>query len=249
MEATRIPSCGGQELSVLAFIPEQSCRYILIVCHGFRGVKENSGKIFAFAQRLNELGMGVYAFDFRGSGESDGDFADSTLSSQAADLACMVDFVHARHNLPVILLGRSFGGSTVLAGGSGDERVVGFILWSTPVKLPQTFAAMLEEAYGQLKAGQAVSFNDEGGDFIIGPGLIKDLAQHDINKYLHNIGKRPVLVIHGQEDELVDSGNAEYIAARLKNAQLYVVEHADHRFTDLTRYREDLTLAWIMQQT
>ncbi|MEN6348357.1 MAG: alpha/beta hydrolase, partial [Syntrophomonas sp.] len=192
-----------------------------------------------------ELGAGVYAFDFWGSGESDGEFAHMTLTSQARDLAGVIDYVFALHHLPIILLGRSFGGSTVLAGGSGDERVAGYILWSTPVRLKDTFAGMLGEAYGQLEEGQDVSFADEGGEFVIGSALIKDLAEHDMDKYLCAIGDRPVLVISGQEDELVDPANAEYMSAHLKNARLCIVEHADHRFTDLTREREDITLAWI----
>ena len=41
-------SGGGQgNLAAYLFMPESDCRYVLIVCHGFRGAKENSGRIFS----------------------------------------------------------------------------------------------------------------------------------------------------------------------------------------------------------
>ncbi|NLW90828.1 MAG: alpha/beta hydrolase, partial [Syntrophomonadaceae bacterium] len=126
----------GRSIAACRSIPE--CDYIIIICHGFRGAKENSGKLVPFAKRLNNIGYGVLAFDFSGSGASDGDFKDITLSGQAEDLRCVINYVSSRYNQPIYLLGRSFGGTTVLAAGAGDTRVAGYILWSAPVLLEKT---------------------------------------------------------------------------------------------------------------
>ncbi|MEN6351150.1 MAG: alpha/beta hydrolase, partial [Syntrophomonas sp.] len=92
MQRIKIENTERHALAALAFLSGGS-RFIIIICHGFRGVKENSGKLYAFADRLQELGAGVYAFDFWGSGESDGEFAHMTLTSQARDLAGVIDYV------------------------------------------------------------------------------------------------------------------------------------------------------------
>lgn len=235
-------------IAAYAFLPAADCRYIIIVCHGFRGTKENGGKIFGFAERLNQLGLGVYAFDFLGSGESDGEFAQVTLAGQAEDLVRVIDYVDAIHHLPVILLGRSFGGSTVITAAGGDARVAGCILWSTPAKLKDTFAAMLGEAYQELEAGQEICFSDEGGMFWIGPELIKDFNGHDMNEYLSLLGERPVLIIQGMADETVEPLNAELIHAHCTNADLVLIEGADHRFSNRTREREDITIEWLRRK-
>ncbi|MDD3270408.1 MAG: alpha/beta fold hydrolase [Syntrophomonadaceae bacterium] len=234
-----------QRIAALEFLPAGICRYIVVICHGFRGSKENGGKIFDFAERLNRMGLAVYAFDFLGSGESDGEFCEVTLSGQADDLARVIDHVCAIHQLPVILLGRSFGGSTVIKASSNDARVEGCILWSTPAQLQSSFATILGDAYSELEEGQELCFSDEGGIFWIGPALIKDFACHDMAAYIRSMGERPVLIIQGMADETVEPANGEFICSHCKNAELVLIEGADHRFSNRTREREEITIAWL----
>ncbi|MEN6326363.1 MAG: alpha/beta fold hydrolase [Syntrophomonas sp.] len=247
-QSIRIIKPDNQSIAAYEFLPEADLSHIIIVCHGFRGTKENAGKIFNFAERLNQLGLGVYAFDFLGSGESDGKFAQVTLAGQAEDLARVIDYVYAIHHLPVILLGRSFGGSTVITAASGDARVAGCILWSTPIRLQNTFAAMLGDSYQELETGQEVCFSDEGGMFWIGPELIKDFVCHDMKEYLRSLGERPVLIIQGMADETVESLNAELIHTHCTNADLVLIEGADHRFSNRTQEREDITIEWLQRK-
>lgn len=244
----RIQKPDNQGLAAYVFLPATDCSHIVIVCHGFRGTKENGGKIFSFAERLNQLGLGVYAFDFSGSGDSDGEFSEVTLTGQADDLARVIDHVYTNHQLPVILLGRSFGGSTVIKAGSNDARVAGCVLWSTPARLQDTFREMLGGAYYELEAGQGVCFSDEGGMFWIGPELIKDFACHDMEEYLRLLDERPVLIIQGRADETVDPVNAELIYACCRQADLILIAGADHRFSNRTREREDITIEWLQRK-
>ena len=133
MKERIIETRDNKKLAAYLWEPAEGDKYVLVICHGFRGAKENGGKVFAFADKLKKVGVGVVAFDFRGCGNSEGDFAAVTLSRQGEDLQAVIDHVHQAYGLPVILLGRSMGGSSVLAGASGDERVAGYTFWSTPV--------------------------------------------------------------------------------------------------------------------
>ncbi len=58
----------NEKLAAYLFEPPANGQYMMVICHGFRGAKENGGKVFAFAQKLQGLGLGVLAFDFNGSG-------------------------------------------------------------------------------------------------------------------------------------------------------------------------------------
>jgi len=235
----------GYRLAAYLFMPAGVCLAMVIVAHGFRGSKENGGKICGFASRLNDRGLGVLAFDFSGSGESGGDFTDVTISRQAADLKRVIDYAARHYRVPLVLLGRSLGGSTVLAGAAGDERVAGYIFWSAPVKLYDTFAAIMGEAYGQLLSGHTVELSDEWGRFILAPDLIRDFDNHDMDACIRKLGQRPVLVIHGERDEVVPVQNAIWLAESAANASLYLVKNADHRFTDQVETRQDITIKWL----
>ncbi len=244
MQTLKINKENRERIAALVFLPD-SCDYLLITCHGFRGRKENSDRICAFAKEINEIGLGVMAFDFTGSGESDGEFSDITLTRQVQDLKTVIDYAYNTYQKPIILLGRSFGGSTVLAGGAGESRVEGFILWSTPVELQQTFTRVMEEAYEELIKGRIANINDETGAYLIKPAFVEDFYQHNMDEYLKQIHKRPVLIVQGQDDKVVAVYNARYMFNRLCNAEMVIVDDADHRFENKTRDREEITLNWL----
>ncbi|MBO8158338.1 alpha/beta fold hydrolase [Thermosyntropha sp.] len=236
-----------KELRTYINIPP-SATHLLIICHGFRGSKENGGRVFDFTSRLGYAGFGVLAFDFSGSGESSGDFADVTLSRQAEDLKLVLNYVKENISLPAVLLGRSFGGTTVLAGGTGEDIVKGFILWSTPVFLHSTFSQIMPKEYKKLKAGVRVKLRDEGGSFELNPYLVEDFDSHNIAEYIGNIGDRPVLIIHGGKDEIVSVKNAYYMAEKIPLCTLKIFPNADHKFIYCYREREDYTIEWLKKK-
>lgn len=247
MKSVHITNGRGEKLAGLLFEPTAEGGYMVIICHGFRGGKENGGKLFRWAERLQGLGLGVAAFDFGGSGSSQGEYENITLSRQAEDLKAIIDYADREFHRPIILLGRSFGGSTVLAGGSGDERVVGYVLWSVPAFLEKTFAVMLGSLYEDLAAGRTVTVHDEAGSYRLGPGLVSDFAGHDVARYAAQIGERPVLIINARDDELVSPENPLYLHEKLQNCTLYMVEEAGHRFLEKAWRREDLTIEWLQR--
>ena len=75
-----IPNQEGRRLACLLFLPPEKPCFQLVVAHGFRGGKENSGRIEVFAQKITAQGGSLLAFDFAGSGESEGNFSEMTLS-------------------------------------------------------------------------------------------------------------------------------------------------------------------------
>lgn len=245
MQELFISNKHNQKLSAYLWEPPTLARYMVIICHGFRGGKENGGKIFAFAEKLQKLGLGVLAFDFSGSGNSEGNFLNNTLSRQADDLRQVIDFINDKYSLPVILLGRSFGGSTILAGGSGDLRVAGFILWSTPVFMHETFAGMIPEEYRLLQQGRIIRIEDDAGEYSLHPDLITDFDRHDMDVYLHKIKSLPTLIVHANDDEVVKPANAQHMKDLLTNGSLFMMDNAGHRFLDKIEAREAITIEWL----
>ncbi len=245
MKEILINTRDDKKLAAYLWEPADGSKFMLVICHGFRGAKENGGKVFAFADKLRKAGAGVVAFDFRGSGKSDGEFASVTLSRQGEDLQAVIDHVDRAYGLPVILLGRSMGGSSVLAGASGDERVAGYIFWSTPVFMHQAFATIMGEDYHRLQAGEIIMFSDDGGQFALRPDLITDFDRHDMDGYIKSIGAKPALIVQARDDDAVSPENGEYLHRLLPNSRLHMFDQAGHRFLELTAEREDLTIEWL----
>lgn len=245
MEKYLLTSSTGKKLALLANTFPSRMSHIVIACHGFSGGKENRGWINVLADQLEAIGMGLVAFDFEGCGESEGDFSEITLSRQASNLIDVIEHVDKEYGLPLILLGRSFGGSTILAGGSNRKEVVGYILWCTPVFLEDTFSTIMPNEYRKLAKGESITYTEDNREIEMKPDLISDFSNHNMDSYLKDIEDRPTLVIHGTDDKVVKPDNALYISKKLPHAKVYMVEGADHSFTNLEQDRINLTIQWI----
>lgn len=240
-----IPNQEGRRLACLLFLPPEKPGFQMVVAHGFRGGKENSGRIKGFAQQVTALGGSVLAFDFAGSGESEGNFSEMTLSRQVQDLRAVIEHSIGRDNSPLIVLGRSFGGSTALAACAGEPRVQALALWSAPVFLTETFFKVTSHESGSLPSG-CLKFEDDKGTFMLEPGFAQDLLQHDFAQYLQGQRERPLLVVHGENDSDVDPKNAKFLGEQALGAvEVHIVPGADHRFTEHQPLREEITLQWL----
>jgi len=64
---------------------------------------------------LTALGIAVLRFDFTGLGSSEGEFANTTFSSNVADLVAAASELRRTRRAPAVLIGHSLGGAAVLA--------------------------------------------------------------------------------------------------------------------------------------
>jgi alpha/beta superfamily hydrolase len=170
--------------ALLSFPADPRC--LIIACHGFRGAKENGGRIYSLGDKLSQIGMALLAFDFQGSGQSEGQYSNLTLTRQASDLQDVINYAHRKYQLPIIVLGRSFGGSTVLAGASQDSRIAGYIFWSTTIFLKETFTGLDPVLADQLEKGNTIILTDEKGNYKLDPDLFQDFANHMETKIINN---------------------------------------------------------------
>lgn len=93
---------------------------IAILLHGFTGtrdelpVKETEEGVFSrMARLLSEGGVSSLRIDFRGSGESDGKWEDTTFSGQIKDAVTTIEWVRAQEQFKgtkIALIGWSQGG-------------------------------------------------------------------------------------------------------------------------------------------
>ena len=115
------PNAKGEKLAGVLDLPAGSPRAYALFAHCFTCGK-NVLAAKRIAQALNALGIAVLRFDFTGIGASEGEFANTTFSSNVADLVAAADHLRKTHGAPALLIGHSLGGAAVLAAA---EAVAG----------------------------------------------------------------------------------------------------------------------------
>ena len=111
------PNAQGQKLAALLDRPEREPRAYALFAHCF-----TCGKDIHAAKRvadgLTALGIAVLRFDFTGLGSSEGEFANTSFSSNVADLVAAANELRRSARAPAILIGHSLGGTAVLAAAA-----------------------------------------------------------------------------------------------------------------------------------
>ena len=201
----------------------------VVLCHGFTGNKAEAHFLFTkLARRLCGEGIAVLRFDFRGSGDSEGDFRDMTVSGEILDAHAAVEFLADRPEVDrsrIGILGLSLGGC-VAACTAGDLSLVkATVLWSAVSEPEMQFAS---------RRGDPTSDTVEiPGGHVLGRALFDELP--GINPVASiSRTKGPVLVVHGSDDASVDTYAARHYCTELKKAgvtcELAIIDGADHTY-------------------
>src|SRR5471032_1377778 len=110
-------NAGGQRLAALLDSPPGEPRVYALFAHCFTCGKDVHAAR-RIAEGLTELGIAVLRFDFTGLGSSEGEFANTTFSSNVADLVAAAGELRRVKRAPAILIGHSLGGAAVLAAAA-----------------------------------------------------------------------------------------------------------------------------------
>src|SRR3954451_8616920 len=133
---------GGHQLAAALDLPDGPVQAYALFAHCFTCGKDVlAAKSISVALAAN--GIAVLRFDFTGLGSSEGEFANSTFSSNVADLVHAADHLRATRKAPSILIGHSLGGAAILAA-AGDipeaKAVVPIAAPSDPVHVTGLFS-------------------------------------------------------------------------------------------------------------
>jgi uncharacterized OsmC-like protein/alpha-beta hydrolase superfamily lysophospholipase len=213
------PNAQGQKLAALLDRPVGEPRAYALFAHCF-----TCGKDVRAAKRVAEgltaLGIAVLRFDFTGLGSSEGEFANTTFSSNVGDLVAAANELRRKAQAPAILVGHSLGGTAVLAAAAevAEARaVVTIAAPCDPTHVTGLFKDRLEEiaAKGEIQATLA------GRQFRISRAFVDDLAEQKLMQRIADLHKA-LLIFHSPTDEIVAIDNASRIFAAAKHPKSFV---------------------------
>src|SRR6202050_2849227 len=138
---------GGHQLAAALDLPEREPVAYALFAYCF-----TCGKDVLAAKRiaaaLAAKRIAVLRFDFTGLGSSEGDFANSTFSSNVADPVRAAEPLPETSKAPAILIGHSLGGAAIMAAAAQipDARaVVTIAAPADPAHVTGLFAERIED--------------------------------------------------------------------------------------------------------
>ena len=238
------PATGGDLLSGRLELPDGPVRGYALFAQCFTCTK-NSLAAVRIARALAARGIGVLRFDFAGLGESGGDFADTSFTSNIADLVGAAAAMDAAGMAPSLLIGHSLGGTAALtaAGELASIKAVATIAAPfEPGHVRRLFADRLDDIAREGKVELSVGGRPLG----LGRTFVDDLATHDMETRIRNL-ERPLLILHAPGDEQVAVDNAASIFQAARHPKSFVsLDGADHLLTrrEDAEYAAELIAAW-----
>jgi putative redox protein len=225
-------------------LPEREPQAYALFAHCFTCGKDVlAAKRIAVA--LAAKGIAVLRFDFTGLGSSEGDFANSTFSSNVADLVHAADHLRELRKAPAILIGHSLGGAAILAaaGQIPDARAV--VTIAAPSD-PNHVTGLFRDRIEDIRAQGKVEVQLAGRPFHITREFLDDIAEHGLMAHVAKLHKA-LLIMHSPTDDTVGIDNATHIFAAARHPKSFVsLAGADHLLSGKrdAAYVADVIAAW-----
>ncbi len=249
---------NGQQLVGILHVPDEPHRGekipAIIMFHGFTGNRTEAHRLFAqVARNLCNAGFVVLRFDFRGSGDSQGEFEDMTVPGEVSDAEKSLDFIRDQSWVDekrIGVIGLSLGGRVAAILASEDKRVK-FVVLLSPALGPlreKFISPMGEEALERLRSGEAVRVSN--GWYL--KKSFFDTLDDPIPLNVMNMIKAPVLIVHGDNDQVVPIETSKKGYEIIKNLKerndLYIVKGGDHTFSEREHTLEVIkkTREWLL---
>jgi uncharacterized OsmC-like protein/pimeloyl-ACP methyl ester carboxylesterase len=235
---------GGHQLAAALDLPDGPVHAYALFAHCF-----TCGKDVLAAKRIATAlavkGIAVLRFDFTGLGSSEGDFANSTFSSNIADLVHAADHLRETRGPPAILIGHSLGGAAILAAAGqipDAKAVVTIAAPSDPAHVTHLFKDSIED----IRTHGKVEVQLAGRPFHIKREFLDDIAEHGLMADVAKLHKA-LLIMHSPTDDTVGIDNATNIFLAAKHPKSFVsLSGADHLLSARrdSAYVADVIAAW-----
>lgn len=218
-----IRNAQGDKLDYTFHAGKENSHALAIIGHGVTGNKDRPF-VVALAEALAAAGLNALRFSFAGNGDSEGGFADCTISKEVGDLKAVLDAASGRYD-KLAYVGHSMGGAVGVITASQDTRLAALVSLAGMVTVSR---------FAQVEFGEETSgFMWEEEDCPLSDVYLQDCEQLGDLTPLGAKITTPWLLVHGVPDDVVpveDSRAIHGVANEPK--QLVELEKANHVFAD-----------------
>jgi dipeptidyl aminopeptidase/acylaminoacyl peptidase len=221
----------GLELAGELHIPSRDKAYpALCICHGIPAVPPDPTDrgYTLLAQRFCHAGFVTLIFNFRGTGKSEGNL---DILGWSRDLQAALDFLYGLNQVDkdrFCLLGFSGGAAVSVYTAAHDPRVSSVITCACPadfLSLRQRERALNSiQRFRQIGAIRDRDFPPSIEEWEKGFETVSPI------KWVDKISPRPLLLVHGDADELISLEHAHKLYQKAKEPkELKIIPGAKHK--------------------
>lgn len=244
-ERITFPGHAGHTLAARLDLPEGPHLATALFAHCFTCSKDIPAAR-RIAGRLAAMGIAVLRFDFTGLGHSDGEFENTTFSSNVADLVAASTYLEGRDMAPGLLIGHSLGGAAVLRAAGQIASTKAVVTIGAPFD-PEHVTHNFGTALDTIVSDGAAEVDLGGRPFRIRREFVDDVSAENLAPAIKDL-KRALLVLHAPRDTVVGIENATQIFVQAKHPKSFVtLDDADHLITrgEDAEYAASVISAWV----
>ena len=225
-EKVDFPNAQGHTLAASLDRPDGPVRAVALFAHCFTCGKDNKAAR-RIAEGLKLAGIAVLRFDFTGLGASEGEFANTTFSSNLDDLVAAADHLRRKLAAPAILIGHSLGGAAVLAAAHRIAEARAVVTIAAPAD-PAHVTGLLKDQVATIALEGEAEVTLGGRQFKVRRAFLDDIAEQMLTARIANL-RKALLVFHAPTDETVGIDNASHIFLAAKHPKSFIsLSGADH---------------------
>lgn len=235
----------GQKIFGILHLPKGvEASPCVVICHGLGGHKTGRYRVYVeLATALIKRNIAVFRFDFRGSGDSEGDFSDMTLEGEIADALVALHFLAGDSRIDAQrmgIFGRSFGGAVAVHTAVRFGKIKSLALWAPIFNGEQwqnLWVLVRDEIASPEESAELRRINGQ----VAGIPFYAEMFGMRLEKELEALIDIPMLLVHGEKDEIVLIKHSEMYEKKREQAiastSFIRLPNCDHDFT-LSRERE-----------
>ena len=197
------------------------------------------------AARLTTMGIAVLRFDFTGLGHSEGEFSNTSFTSNVEDLEKAVQYLNDRDMPPALLIGHSLGGAAVLKATADLPQIKAVATLGAPFD-PEHVTHNFADALPEIISKGVAQVSLGGRPFRIGKQFIDDVAKGALTPAIGKLNAA-LMILHAPRDSIVSIDNASQIFLAAKHPKSFVtLDDADHLITSAehAEYAADIIATW-----
>lgn len=210
MKHYRVPVADGEAVHLVEIsLPDSKSAPAIISIHGTGGPGYGDRRWrLKLGHNAASMGLRLFLFDSRGTGYSEGDFEDWTVSRFVEDTTRVLEFVRLQPNVDkdrIGLFGFSLGSAVaVLAASRHPDWVKALVVYTLPCDMDRGFLWYFE----RFVPRSLDSFYNAGRAWLPPLGnylkrsFLDDLKNHDVKRDIANL-KMPLFLIQPDKDDQV----------------------------------------------
>lgn len=200
---------------------------LLILLHGYTGHMEET-HLLGVKDAAEDAGFAVLRIELYGHGQSGGTFREHTVLKWVSEMMTVIDYAGELDFVTnLYLAGHSQGGFvTAMAGAMKQDVLRAIILLSPALSIPEDArrGCALGSSFDPEHVPQTVLMD---GDRLLSGNYFRAAQMVDLDTVIRRYQK-PVLIVHGDEDESVPVECAIDAAKAYSQAELVLIKGDTH---------------------